>query len=235
MRRPVRQKCRAANETPERGLAVITRTILVICVFAATTAPVSAEEPLLIWAPSKSSDTSYTARMGLRIPGWTAASAGVDMGVTSAVVGGPVETPLKLWGRLRAEALQTPASKLNRDVDFTLNALTGSAAAQMTYADKEILTSDLDLEISRKYALRYDGTAQSWSGLDVNQALKLSYGDTGSAILVKAGAIDSFKRLGGGIAFEQKLGDQFTVTGEINRAAGGDPAAKVNARYFFRW
>jgi hypothetical protein len=234
-RRPVRQICRAANETPEWGLAVITRKILALYAFAAAPASVFAEEPLLIWAPSKSSDTSYTARMGLRIPGWTAASAGVDMGVTSAVVGGPVDTPVMLWGRVRAEALQTPASRLSRDVDFTLNALTGSAAAQMTYADKEILTPDLDLEVSRKYTLRYDGAAQSWSGLNMNQALKLSYGDTGSAIQVKAGAIDSFKRLGGGIALEQKLGDQFTVTGEINRAAGGDPAARVNARYFFRW
>jgi hypothetical protein len=235
VRRAVWQSCRTAYETRKRGLAVITRKIFALGVFSAMALPAFAEEPLLIWAPTKNSDTSYMARMGLRIPGWTAASAGVDMGVTSAVAGGPVDTPVKLWGRVRAEALQTPASRLSRDVDFTLNALTGSAAAQMTYADREILTPDFDLEVSRKYALRYDGVEQSWSGLDMNQALKLSYGDTGSAILVKAGAIDSFKRLGGGIVIEQKLGDQFTVTGEINHAAGGDPAARINARYSFRW
>ncbi|MBP2549640.1 hypothetical protein J2858_002563 [Neorhizobium galegae] len=213
----------------------MTRILLAFCFSATVAAPVSAEEPLIIWVPSKTSDTSYAARMGLRIPGWTAASAGLETGVASAVAGGPVDMPVRLWGQVRAEQLTTPALQLNRTLDFTLNALTGSAAAQMSRSEKEILTPDLDLQVSRTYALRYDGGTESWSGLDVNQALKLSYGDTGSAIQVKAGAIDSFKRVGGGVVLEQKIGNRLKITGEMNRAAGGDPAGRVNARYFFRW
>jgi hypothetical protein len=206
-----------------------------VLVIAATAGHASADEGLLIWNPSKSSDTAYNARLGLQVPGYTFASAGVDVGISAQARGGPVDVPVKIWGRVTTSALKTPSYQIRRDIDVRMNALNGSGAALMSYSNTEIINGDLDLELSRNMALTYDGLAQSWSGVDVSQALRLVNAASGTAFVVKAGALDSFKRLGGGFAVEQQLGDHIRITGQLDDSAGADVSARIDARYALTW
>ena len=198
-------------------------------------APACADDGLLIWTPTKNSDTAYNARLGTRVPGWTNASAGVDVGVASAVKGGRVDTPVKVWGRVTASQLQMPAYQLRRDIDVRMNALTGGAAAEVSTSNKRIVSGSLDLELRRTVGLTYDGIAQQWSGLNVNQAVRLSTPAYGTALVVKAGATDHFKRLGAGMALEQSLTKSISITGSLERAVGSDLSAGINARYSLTW
>lgn len=209
--------------------------LFLILVVAVTAGDASADEGLLIWNPSKSSDTAYNARLGLHVPGYTFASAGVDVGVSAHGRGGPVDVPVKVWGRVTASALQTPAYQIRRDIDLRLNAMNGSGAALMSYTNKEIVNGDLDLEVSRNMVLTYDGLAQNWNGIDVSQAIRLVNPAVGTAFVVKAGALDSFKRLGGGLAVEQKLGDHIRITGQLDDSAGAEVSARIDARYSLTW
>jgi hypothetical protein len=209
--------------------------LFLILVVAVTAGDASADEGLLIWNPSKSSDTAYNARLGLHVPGYTFASAGVDVGVSAHGRGGPVDVPVKVWGRLTASALQTPAYQIRRDIDLRLNAMNGRGAALMSYTNKEIVNGDLDLEVSRNMVLTYDGLAQNWNGIDVSQAIRLVNPAVGTAFVVKAGALDSFKRLGGGLAVEQKLGDHIRITGQLDDSAGAEVLARIDARYSLTW
>lgn len=209
--------------------------LFLILVVAVTAGDASADEGLLIWNPSKSSDTAYNARLGLHVPGYTFASAGVDVGVSAHGRGGPVDVPVKVWGRLTASALQTPAYQIRRDIDLRLNAMNGSGAALMSYTNKEIVNGDLDLEVSRNMVLTYDGLAQNWNGIDVSQAIRLVNPAVGTAFVLKAGALDSFKRLGGGFAVEQKLGDHIRITGHLDDSAGAEVSARIDARYSLTW
>jgi hypothetical protein len=211
------------------------RLVFLVLAFVASGSVASADEGLLIWNPSKSSDTAYNARLGLHVPGWTFASAGVDVGVNAAGKGGPVDVPIKVWGRITANAVQTPAYQIRRDFDVRMNALNGSGAALMSYSNKQIITGDLDLALSRNMALTYDGLAQSWSGVDVSQALRLVNASSGTAFVVKAGALDTLKRLGGGLAVEKQIGDHIRITGQLDDSAGADVSARIDARYALTW
>jgi hypothetical protein len=212
--------------------------ILMASALAAATAlsvPAHADEGLLIWTPTKNSDTAYNARLGTRVPGWANASAGVDVGVASAVKGGRVETPVRFWGRVTANELQTPAYRLRRDIDVRMNALTGGAAAEVSTSNKRIVSGSLDLELRRTVGLSYDGITQQWSGLNVNQAVRLSTPAYGTALVVRAGAISDFKRVGAGMAIEQSLTKSISVTGSLDRAVGSELSAGIHARYSLTW
>lgn len=197
--------------------------------------PAVASDGPLIWTPTKTSDTAYNARLGLRVPGFSFAAAGVDVGVSSAVKGGPVDVPVKLWGRITAQSQQTPAQTLLREVDLRANAVTGDALAEMTVREREIVSADIDLEMSHTVTIRYDAAGASWDSLEAHQAVKWSDPIDGMSLTAKLGALDSFKRVGAGITVEQKLADNVSVSARIGKAAGADLTAGIKARYSVTW
>lgn len=197
--------------------------------------PAVASDGPLIWTPTKTSDTAYNARLGLRVPGFSFAAAGVDVGVSSAVKGGPVDVPVKLWGRITAQSQQTAAQTLLREVDLRANAVTGDALAEMTVREREIVSADLDVEMSRTVTIRYDAAGTSWDSVEAHQAVKWSDPIDGMSLTAKLGALDSFKRVGAGITVEQKLADNVSVSARIGKAAGADLTAGIKARYSVTW
>lgn len=194
-----------------------------------------AADSLLIWAPVKNTDTSYAARFGFRVPGWTFASAGVELGVNAASLGGTFAVPINLWGKLTAQSLQSPAVQFRRDIDMRMNAETGSAAAQLNERRQMILSEDLDLSLSRHLALSYDVPGDGWSGLEVQQSLKLSSRETATSLAIRTRAVDSFRRLGAGLSLEQKFGRALRLSGELSRTADDTTVRRVDLRYQVRW
>ncbi|MDO1585120.1 hypothetical protein [Rhizobium oryzicola] len=218
-----------------RQLQLYSAVVLAVGAIIGSAGGSRADDRPLIWKPEKLSDTAYQTRLGLRLPGWSFASAGVDVGVQSNIPGGRVETPVKLWGKLAVEAIHTPASVVTRDIDVEINALTGGGLVTMNYTDDQILDENFKLALSRDYQIRYAGPGETWSGLDVTQAIRLSETGTGTTFVVRAGALDSFSRIGAGVGFEQSVGDHISITGNLERAAGSDPSASINARYELTW
>ncbi|WP_165219864.1 hypothetical protein [Affinirhizobium pseudoryzae] len=208
-------------------------TCLVTMVMFVT--PACADEGLLIWKPTKSSETAYQARLGMRVPGWSFAAAGIDVGVTSSVKGGPVDVPVNVWGRITAQSEQTPAQTLLRELNLRANAETGDAVAEMRLSDREIVSSDFDLEMTRTVTVHHDATGTVWDGVDVHQAVTWSDPVDGVSLTARFGALDSFKRVGAGITVQQKLADDVSVSARIGKAAGADLTATVNARYSVTW
>ena len=196
---------------------------------------VKAQERALIWAPAKNSDRSYSARIGAKLPTETPLRAGLEMGMNASEGGALVDTPVKLWGNMTLLSTNLPGVKIAGDIGVLMNAITGSSAWTMTTSQKRIATPDFDLEANRNMTLRYDGTAQQWSGLDVSQSLRLTRSATGTAFVLTGASRDTFDDFSSSVALEQKLGENLTVTGSFNQGYEDRFRPTVNARYNIRW
>ncbi|WP_288425612.1 hypothetical protein [uncultured Agrobacterium sp.] len=196
---------------------------------------VKAQERGLIWAPAKNSDRSYSARIGAKLPIETPLRAGLEMGMNASEGGALVDTPVKLWGNMTLLSTNLPGVKIAGDIGVLMNAITGSSAWTMTTSQKRIATPDFDIEANRNMTLRYDGTAQQWSGLDVSQSLRLTRSATSTAFILTGVSRDTFDEFSSSVALEQKLGENLTVTGSFNQGYEDRFRPSVNARYNIRW
>lgn len=196
---------------------------------------VKAQERGLIWAPAKNSDRSYSARVGAKLPTETPIRAGFEMGMNASETGAVVDTPVRLWGNVTILSANLPGVKVAGDIGVMMNAITGSGAWTMTTSQKRIATPDFDLESNRNVTMRYDGTAQQWSGLDVSQSLRLTRSSTGTAFILTGASRDTFDEFSSSVALEQKLGKHLTVTGRLNQGYEDHFRPSVNARYSIRW
>lgn len=215
-----------------RGLHAAVVSAIVLFLSAGV---VHAQERGLIWSPAKNSDQSYSARIGAKLPVETPIRAGLEMGMVGSEGGALVDTPVKLWGNITLLSSNLPGAKIASDVAVLMNALTGSSAWTVTTSQKRIATADLDLEANRNMTIRYDGTAQQWSGLDVSQSLRLTRSQTGTAFVLTGATRDTFDEFESSVAVEQKFGKNFTVTGQINQNDEDRFRPSVNARYSIRW
>ena len=194
-----------------------------------------AQERGLIWAPAKNSDTSYSARIGAKLPTQTPIRGGLEMGMNGSEGGALVDTPVKLWGTVTILSSNVPGARVAGDIGVLVNALTGSSAWSMTTSQKRIATPDLDFESNRNVTVRYDGTAQQWSGLDVSQSLRLTRSATGTAFVLTGASHDSFEDFTSNLGLEQKLGENLTVSGNLAQGQQDRFRPSVSARYNIRW
>ncbi len=202
-------------------------------IFSAGT--VHAQERGLIWSPAKNSDQSYSARVGAKLPIQTPVRAGLEMGMNASEGGALVDTPVKFWGNVTLLSSNVPGAKVAGDIAVLMNALTGSSAWTMTTTQKRIATRELDVEANRNMTVRYDGTAQQWSGLDVSQSLRLTRSETGTAFVLTGASRETFDEFTSSVALEQKFGENLTVTGKLNQGYEDRFRPSVNARYQIRW
>ncbi|WP_233121055.1 hypothetical protein [Agrobacterium vaccinii] len=196
---------------------------------------VHAQERGLIWSPAKNSDQSYSARVGAKLPIQTPVRAGLEMGMNASEGGALVDTPVKFWGNVTLLSSNVPGAKVAGDIAVLMNALTGSSAWTMTTTQKRIATPELDVEANRNMTVRYDGTAQQWSGLDVSQSIRLTRSETGTAFVLTGASRETFDEFTSSVALEQKFGENLTVTGKLNQGYEDRFRPSVNARYQIRW
>lgn len=193
-----------------------------------------ADEKPLIWTPTKNSDTSYAVKLGMRLPDELQSEAGINLGL-DAQKNAVVNTPVKFWGKVTASSIQTPAYQLKRDIRINLDAVTGSGAARVVMSEKAIASEALDVELNRQYGVRYDGAASSWVG-EASQSVRLSRTGTGTAVILQAKALDTFREIGGGIAVEQKVSERLSLNGSIEQTtASAGATSNISARYTFKW
>jgi hypothetical protein len=215
------------------GGAVMFAAVMVAGPFTASSAH-AADRPL-IWQPVKNSDRSYSVKLGFKLPNELEPEAGFNIGV-DAQKDGSMNTPLRLWGAMKMKSIQRPAYELDRKIGVDYDGAAETAAVSMNYHEKQIVTSTIDVERNASYVMRYNGLTQDWSGLDANQTLRLSRSNTGTAIVIRASAADTFRIAGAGMGLEQKLGDGLTLSGSVDRYSDAPaPVTRVNARYSFHW
>ena len=221
------------NRSLLAGGAALFAAIFAVGPFSALSAH-AADRPL-IWQPVKNSDRSYSVKLGFRLPTELEPEAGFNVGV-DAKKDGSMNTPLRLWGSMKMKSIQRPAYEVERKIGIDYDGLAETAAVSMNYHQTQIVTSTIDVERNASYVMRYDGLNQDWSGLDANQTLRLSRSNTGTAVVVRATAIDTFRIGGAGLGLEQKLGDSLTLSGSVDRYSDATAAVtSVNARYSFQW
>lgn len=197
-------------------------------------APVRADERPLIWAPVKNSNSSYAVKLGVRLPSEFQPEAGINVGLNSQK-GAVVNTPVKFWGKVTASSILTPAYKLNRDIRINLDAVTGSAGAGVIMSEKSIATEALDVEVNRQYNVRYDAARASFVS-EASQSVKISRAATGTAVILRAKALDTFREIGAGISVEQKISERLSFNGSIEQTtAAAEPTSNIGARYTFKW
>lgn len=194
-----------------------------------------AQERGLIWAPAKNSDTSYSARVGAKLPTQTPIRGGLEMGINGSDGGALLDTPVKLWGTITILSSNVPGARVAGDIGVLVNALTGSSAWSVTTSQKRIATPDLDFESNRNVTVRYDGTAQQWSGLDVSQSLRLTRSATGTAFVLTGASRDTFDDFTSNVGLEQKLGKNLTLSGNLAQGQQEGLRPSVSARYHIRW
>lgn len=194
-----------------------------------------AQERGLIWAPAKNSDTSYSARVGAKLPTQTPIRGGLEMGINGSDGGALLDTPVKLWGTITILSSNVPGARVAGDIGVLVNALTGSSAWSVTTSQKRIATPDLDFESNRNVTVRYDGTAQQWSGLDVSQSLRLTRSATGTAFVLTGASRDTFDDFTSNVGLEQKLGKNLTLSGNLAQGQQEELRPSVSARYHIRW
>ncbi len=200
-----------------------------------STSTVHAQERGLIWSPAKNSDTSYSARIGAKLPTQTPIRAGLEMGMNASDGGALVDTPVKFWGTVTLLSSNLPGAKVAGDIGVLMNALTGSSAWTMTTSQKRIATPELDFESNRNVTVRYDGTAQQWSGLDVSQSLRLTRSATGTAFVLTGASRDTFDDFTSTVGLEQKLGENLTLSGNLDQGYQDRFRPSVSARYNIHW
>ncbi|MCJ9670165.1 hypothetical protein MOV61_07965 [Neorhizobium sp. BETTINA12A] len=201
-----------------------------------TAGPGFAEDKPLIWKPIRNSDTSYSVKLGLKLPTRLETEAGISMGVDTTTSGTPVDTPIKFWSNFTAQKIQTPAYQLNRGIGVDLDGNTGSAGITMNYYEKEIATPTIDIERRSSYGMRYDGASGEWRGVDASQSVSLLHSPSRTALVGRASGSNGFRTVGAGVAVEKTLGRYMTLSGALDRTSDApDPVASVNARYSFRW
>lgn len=195
-----------------------------------------ADERPLIWQPIKNSDTSYSVKLGMRLPVRLETEAGFNVGVNSSKTGDVVNTPLKFWSRIRTADTKRPAYQMSRDIGINMDGNAGSAAISVNYYEKQIATPTFNLERQATYAVRYDGAQKDWAGLDASQSIKLRQRETGTAFIAGANSSASFSVVGASFGIEQKLGENITLSGNVNRNfTDATTVSSVNANYSYKW
>jgi hypothetical protein len=195
----------------------------------------SAADKPLIWQPTKNSDTSYRVKLGLRLPMELEPEAGLDLGLDTTASGAAVSTPVILWSHFKAQSIQRPAYEIDRNVGFEVDRNAATATISVNAYEKRIATSTIDVEREGRVAVRYDAAAQQWAGVNVSQSVRIAKSDTGTAVVVRASATESFSRAGAGFGLEQKIGPHMTLSGTVDGSSDSSAAASFNASYRFTW
>jgi hypothetical protein len=207
-----------------------------LLLIAASCGLARADDRPLIWQPIKNSDTSYSVKLGMRLPMRLEPEAGFNIGVDASKTGEVVDTPLKFWSRIKTADSKRAASQTSRDIGIDLDSLAESAAISMNYYEKQIATPTYNVERQSTYTVRYDGAQRSWAGLDANQSIKFGRPDIGTAFVASANSVNSFESFGASLGIEQQLGDNVTLSGNLNRSfSDKDTIASVNANYSYKW
>ncbi|WP_117191384.1 hypothetical protein [Rhizobium terrae] len=205
------------------------------CAAVLIAVPCHADDGPLIWKPSKNSDTSYSVKLGLKLPNRIETEAGISMGVNTTQSGAPVDMPVSFWSNFIAQKIKTPASEIKRGIGVGLDEGRG-ASITMNYYEKEIATPTIDIEKRSSYAMHYDGATGGWAGMDASQSVRLSHPGSGTTLIGRVSGSDGFKTVGAGMGVEQRVGDHMTVTGSLDRYSDADdPVTSVKARYSFTW
>lgn len=195
-----------------------------------------ADERPLIWQPIKNSDTSYSVKLGMKLPVRLETEAGFNVGVDSSKAGEVINTPLKFWSRIKMQDSKRPAYQVSRDIGINMDGNAGNAAITMNYYEKQIATPTFNVERQATYAIRYDGARKDWTGLDASQSFKLRQRETGTAFVAAANSSASFSAIGASFGIEQQLGQNITLSGNVNRNfTDATTVSNVNARYSYKW
>lgn len=210
--------------------------VLAFVTLLASLGTAAADERPLIWQPAKNSETSYTTRIGARMPTLLAPAAGVELGVVTSDGGALVDTPMAAWSDVKLRERHTAGSTVSRTAGARFDPRHGNARLTLNYYEKYIATPLIDIERRAGYSVRYDGAAAEWQGMEASQSLRVSQVRSRTSAFAKASASDGFETISLNVGLEQKLGQHFSFTASARERFDTDErSATIRADYLFRW
>jgi hypothetical protein len=194
----------------------------------------AADNGRVIWAPSKTGDTSYKLRMGTKFVGPWDASAGAELSV-SATKAGKVEaaSPFGFWGNFSRKNGAGTARVVSEAVDIQFDAANGAGNFGARSTRRWIATRRLDFEIRRALTIQCSAYESNCGSVRLSHAAIIAAPLTGTALITQGsfanGRLRAFEQLG----IKQKFGKLSLGAALTNPASA--PRGIINAQYALKW
>lgn len=213
-----------------------TFSVLACLVLLSSAGHAAAGDRPLIWQPVKNSQSSYSARIGARMPTLFTTAAGVEIGLVTTDGGALVDTPMAVWSDMKLRESHTAGSTLSRTAGARFDPRHGNARLTLNYYERYIATPSIDIERRSGYSLRYDGTRAEWMGMDASQSLRISQVRSRTSVFAGASTADGLEAVTLNVGFEQKLGQHLSVSASAHEKLHAEGrSASVRADYSLRW
>ncbi|WP_425336155.1 hypothetical protein [Sinorhizobium numidicum] len=182
--------------------------IALVCIGPFPQTASSADNDLLIWAPSKTGTNAYKLRVGMRLP-WrwdTSAGAELSMGAGPAGKINPPDAPVRLWGSFSRKSGRRAVTRSSQ-ISMDFNALSGAGGVGAGTARTWIVTPTLDAEVHRSIALQCNAYENNCSKPSLTQTARLTSPATRTALVAQgqlsSDGISGLSRIG----VEQEFGN----------------------------
>ena len=194
--------------------------------------PAIAGERPLIWEPSKSSDTSYSVRMGSHLPTDRASSMGAEVrmrGPNPEQFGNPVS----LWGTVTLAEPPAAGDGRSTRLDARIDGHNGRRRVSLNNTLTKSLPG-LDAELCQDYALDYEPLGDGRLHAQAAQSVRLSSPRTGMVLHMRTSRSDD-EGWRTSIGIEQPLRNAITLTATIEDPARESRKGRFRASYRYNW
>lgn len=192
----------------------------------------SAQERPLIWEFSKSSDTSYLARLGSRLPAGRTSSMGADVRIRGPKIE-DFGNPVALWGTVllseRAQAGKRQSARVDARID-------GADRKRSISVNNTFVANlpGLDAELRQDYALDHRPRNDDRLHARTSHSLRLSSPKTRTVVQLEASRTDK-EAWRTRLDLEQPLRKAISIGATLEDAPGESTKSRFRASYRHTW
>lgn len=213
------------------------RTLLLHAAIAALailpqTPEAGAQERPLIWEFARNAPTSYTARLGSRLPVGADAGMGAEIGVR-----GPdlmtSRQPVTWWAMLKTEGTELRGTTRTTRIDLRASRFAG----RRTLSVNNVLAGRLgalDTQLVHNLALDHDPTGSGKVDIRTTRSIRLSSLRTGGVLVARASRTHQTQWVTS-IGFEQPFRDAVRFSATVEHPGPHDWRGRLGASYSRRW
>lgn len=214
------------------------RKLTISCIAAASLfAAMSAKaDNLVIWAPEKTSDHSYKATLGFRLPMEWEPSAGADVALSTTKGGVPVpdSEQATLWGRI-SKVNATPAGQSQRDLSLRVDTLRGDSTIAVSGSQSWIVNDSLDMKATRSLSFDYHAAEERRGSVIASQALTLSHAWTGTSISAGGSFTDLGNDFSSSVGLNQQILPNLNFNATVTDPMSASEASNLSMNYQLNW
>ncbi|MFB2552222.1 hypothetical protein [Ensifer soli] len=209
-----------------------TALLITATVLAMPAGRARADEPLLIWSPSKIASQGYRLRMGMRTPTAADISAGVDLSLRASTSGRirEIRDSTRLW----AEVADKTKGGRERSAAAGYNPMTGRGSANAGVSRRWAISPSFDIVLAPSVALDLDVAHGRIGRARMTQKAQIRAVGTGTSLTASGTAITRKGGIGAELGVEQRLFDGLSLGAAFRRQEAATTGA-LQARLRLDW